>query len=250
MTGYVVLRTCTMTETVSLLTITQWNRRGCLPILKDMILEQTYPHIVEWVLVEGSQTEEERTLNVSHLTSDYLTRDLPFPIRVIVPTGGLALGGLRQLANTKAVGDIRVVMDDDDYYPADRVAHAVERLRGSSAALAGCSNMLTVDYATDTMYQWAMIHDRHSVSACMAWKRDYDGVYDVNERVSDEFVFTRGFRAPMVQLDPGRTIVQTSHGGNTFLKELATSAGVVELADAIPLYVPLSYIERLRVTLS
>jgi hypothetical protein len=141
-------------------------------------------------------------------------------------------------------------MDDDDYYPADRVAHAVERLRGSSAALAGCSNMLTVDYATDTMYQWATIHDRHSVSACMAWKRDYDGVYDVNERVSDEFVFTRGFSVPMVQLDPGRTIVQTSHGGNTYLKHLDSSAGVVELPDAVPLHVPLSYIERLRVTLS
>jgi glycosyltransferase involved in cell wall biosynthesis len=216
-----------------------FNRRPFVQAMLECFDHQTYPRErMEWIIIDDG-TDPIEDLVASHPCVQYVRLD-----------DKVSLGKKRNMMHKKARGDIIVYMDDDDYYPPERVAHAVERLRGSSAALAGCSNMLTVDYATDTMYQWATIHDRHSVSACMAWKRDYDGVYDVNERVSDEFVFTRGFRAPMIQLDPERTIVQTSHGGNTFLKELATSAGVVELADAIPLHVPLSYIERLRVTLS
>jgi hypothetical protein len=240
----------TDTETVSLLTVTQWKRRACLPILADMIREQTYSNIVEWVIVEGSPTEEEVRQNRAALEA---MTPLPCAIRIVTPPTPVPLGALRQLANEAAIGDVRVVLDDDDYYPPDRVAHAVERLRGSTAQLAGCSPMLTADYATDTVYQWRFIHSRHSVSACMAWKRAYAGTYDPAERVSDEFVFTRGFKTPMVQLDPAKTIVQSSHGGNTYAKKLATleeAQHVLELQDSLPLHVPLDYCERLRTALT
>ena len=233
-------------ETVSLLTITQWKRRACLPILADMIREQTYSNIVEWVLVEGSPTEEESLQNRAALAS----LKAPCPVRIVTPPTPVPLGALRQLANEAAVGDVRVVLDDDDYYPPERVKHAVERLRTSTAHLAGCSPMLTADYTTDTVYQWRFIHSRHSVSACMAWKRSYAGAYDPTERVSDEFAFTREFRAPMVQLDPAKTIVQSRHGGNTYAKKLEASQHVLELQDALPLHVPLHYCERLRTALT
>jgi hypothetical protein len=235
-------------ETVSLLTVTQWKRRDCLPILADMIREQTYPHIVEWVIVEGSPTADESRQNRTAIEA---LAPLPFPVRILTPPTPVPLGHLRQLANETATGDIRVVLDDDDYYPPERVNHAVERLRDSAAQLAGCSPMLTADYATDTVYQWQFLHSRHSVSACMAWKRAYAGTYDLDEPTSDEFAFTRGFRNPMVQLDPVKTIVQSSHATNTFSKqELLTSSPVVsELQDALPLHVPLRYCDRLRAAL-
>jgi len=235
-------------ETVSLLTITQWKRRACLPILADMIRDQTYSNIVEWVIVEGSPTEAESLQNRVALLS--LSLSSPCAVRIVTPPRPVPLGALRQLANDAAVGDVRVVLDDDDYYPPDRVAHAVERLRTSTAHLAGCSPMLTADYATDTVYQWRFIHSRHSVSACMAWKRAYAGTYDPTERISDEFAFTREFRAPMVQLDPAKTIVQSSHGDNTYAKKLANSQHVLELQDSLPLHVPLHYCERLRTALT
>ena len=36
----------------------------------------------------------------------------------------------------KTKGSIIVYMDDDDYYPPDRVKHAVQRLNGTPQALA------------------------------------------------------------------------------------------------------------------
>ena len=240
-----------MSETVSLLTVTQWKRRDCLPILADMIRAQTYTNIVEWVIVEGSPTAEEARQNKAAIEAMAPPRP-GCAIRIVAPPTPVRLGALRQLANEAAVGDIRVVLDDDDYYPPERVAHAVETLRGSPAPLAGCSAMLMVDYATDTLYQWKPIHDRHSVSACMAWKRSYAGVYDLSEPVSDEFAFTRGFRAPMVQLEPTKTIVQSSHTGNTYSKKQLIAAGrsMLELQDALPLHIPYDVSERLRAALA
>jgi hypothetical protein len=86
----------------------------------------------------------------------------------------------------------------------------------------------------------------------MAWKRSYDGRYDLTERVSDEFRFTNGFTRPMVQLDPLHTIVQSSHGSNTFAKKglidyfLGKTLDSVSghLIPAIPV-IPAAYLKRM-----
>ena len=41
-------------------------------------------------------------------------------------------------------GDIIVYMDDDDYYPPDRVNHAVNRLRAVPRALAAGSSIVYI----------------------------------------------------------------------------------------------------------
>ena len=48
----------------------------------------------------------------------------------------LKLGRKRNLMHEKSKGEILVYMDDDDYYPPDRVTHAVDRLRARPNALA------------------------------------------------------------------------------------------------------------------
>jgi hypothetical protein len=91
----------------------------------------------------------------------------------------------------------------------------------------------------------------------MAWKRSYDGRYDLTERVSDEFRFTNGFTRPMVQLDPLHTIVQSSHGSNTFAKKglidyfLGKTLDSVSghLIPAIPA-IPATYLARMTEALA
>ena len=203
-----------MRPSVSVLTVTQQSRQPSLQILKDLLADQTYP-IYEWVLVEGSPTKELARQNSTFLQG--LATSIP--VRYIETEGGLPIGHLRQLANRSAQGDIRVVMDDDDYYPPTRVEHAVESLLRSKKRLAGCSPMLMYDYQTQTLTQFPSFGPNHSVSSAMAWTRSYDGMYDEQARHAEESSFTRGFRAPMVQLDPAHTIIQSSHTQNTYSKK-------------------------------
>ena len=201
---------------VSILTVTQWARHRNLTLLNDMIRDQTYTDIAEWIIVEGSPTEAAARHNankVSKITNPKCR------IRYIAWTYGQPLGALRQAANDAAIADIRIVMDDDDYYPPTRVSHAVACLLASEHRLAGCSSMLMYDYGARALYQFRELGPNHSTSSCMAWKRTYDGIYDRDERVSDEYWFTQGFTQPMVQLDPCHAIVQSSHGTNTFSKK-------------------------------
>ena len=69
---------------------------------------------------------------------------------VVVDNGSeyenLKLSELRNKGNKVCKGDITVCMDDDDYYPNDRVSHAVEKLSSSKAKIAGCSGVLIYDY--------------------------------------------------------------------------------------------------------
>jgi hypothetical protein len=105
----VLLDAATGTMSVSILTVTQWARRDSLAILNNLIEDQTYACIVEWVVVEGSVLSEDREQN-EHFISTLTNRICP--IRYIAATG--PLGALRQMANDVAIGDYRVIMDDED----------------------------------------------------------------------------------------------------------------------------------------
>jgi hypothetical protein len=214
---------------VSVLTVTQYSRRSCLEILKDLLEAQTYSHIVEWVLVEGSQNKADAVANAECIQQ--MKSHIPIPIRYIGTGGGYPIGTLRQIANEEAIGEIRVVMDDDDYYPPSRVAHAVESLLRSGKQLAGCSPMFMMDYQAGKMIQFKSFGPNHSVSSAMAWTRNYPGLYDLKARKAEESSFTNGFREPMVQLDPALTIIQSSHGSNTFPKTGLTH--LVELSKCL-----------------
>jgi glycosyltransferase involved in cell wall biosynthesis len=234
-----------MNPTVSILTITQHKRAANLAILADLIAEQTYP-VLEWILVEGSPTEADAKANAEQIK----TLVIPFVrIQYIAATAGLPLGSLRNRANTAAEGDIRVVMDDDDYYPPERVRHAVTRLLGSTALLAGCSAMRMYDYTSHQLVQFREIHGDHSVFSCMAWKRAYEGRCDESATKGEESGFTHDFTEPMVQLDPTLTIVQSSHGHNTVPKQRIVEKGMnrwlFEVQDPIESFIPRTYLDRI-----
>ena len=50
-------------QKVSLITVTQFARYECLQTLYDLIQLQTYNHILEWVIVEGSRNPEDGLKN-------------------------------------------------------------------------------------------------------------------------------------------------------------------------------------------
>jgi hypothetical protein len=110
------------------------------------------------------------------------------------------LGELRNRGNTTCTGDITVCMDDDDFYPIDRVEHAVERLEGSKAKIAGCSAVLIYDYFLDKLYKFKPFGPNHSTNNCMAWKKEYlkDNKHDSTKEMAEESSFTKAFTETMV----------------------------------------------------
>ena len=199
----------------------------------------------EWIIVEGSKNPEEAEAN------GHLVRALhsSIPIRYITEAAGARLGALRQTANKTAKGDFRVVMDDDDYYPPTRVAHAVTRLRTSGLRLAGCSRMLMYDFNRDRLYQFKSFGPNHSISPCMAWTSSYDGIYSPEATTAEEAGFTRDFTEPMVQLNPVDTIVHGVHGANTY-QDKCQNPMAVELREAVQMYVPPTIVEQLKAAAS
>ena len=200
-----------------IITISQWKRLNTLQILRDLIQDQTYTNIIEWVLVEGSKTEEDATKNAEAIRS--LESKIPI---VYIPRSESPekLGALRNRGNTACKGDITVVMDDDDYYPPMRVEHAVEKLTKTNAEIAGCSAMYIYDYFLEGLYKFNQYGPNHSTNNCMAWKKNYlkNNKHDPEKESAEEASFTVSFKEPMVQLDADKTIIVSSHDGNTFNK--------------------------------
>lgn len=208
--------------TVSILTITQFNRFECLKILTEFINYQTYKNIIEWVIIEGSNTNDEiekSSKQIMELASSSVVKCPIIYINKNSPT--TKLGELRNIGNNTCKGDITVCMDDDDFYPKNRVEHAVEKLIKSDALIAGCSQLILYDYNLNKMYQSNGYGKYHSTNACMAWKKEYlkTNSHDSEKTFAEEQSFTKNFTEKLVQLDPYSTIIASSHNINTFNKK-------------------------------
>lgn len=203
---------------VSIVTITQIARFDCLNILKELIEKQTYKNILEWVIVEGSKTQEEANTNQKNI--EVLKTQTKINIKYVPYDGNHILGSLRNKSNDNSLGDYIVCMDDDDYYPPERVEHCVTTLKSSKNLIAGNSGCMFYDYILDKQFKSKILNPNHSTNNCFAYKKDYlkNHRYDDSKTFAEESSFTNNFTEPMCQMDPKKTIIVSSHGLNTFNK--------------------------------
>ena len=115
---------------VSVCTVT-FNRRPFWKTAFEIFKHQDYPkNRMEWVIVDDGTDK----------IGD-LVRDAKIPqIKYVEIEKKMALGAKRNLSHTHCKGSIIVYMDDDDYYPPDRVSHAVERLTSRPTAMCAGSS--------------------------------------------------------------------------------------------------------------
>ncbi len=131
------------------------------------------------------------------------------------------VGAKRNRLHAAARGEILVTMDDDDYYPPERVAHAVTSLRSHKGAqLAGASrNHL---YFTDDGSIWAVgpYAPNHATFGTMAYTKEYAMKHPCDESKlnAEEVEFTRRYTEPLVQLNPLKVMLVLCHSENTFNK--------------------------------
>jgi hypothetical protein len=135
----------------------------------------------------------------------------------------MSLGEKRNLMHEKATGSILVYMDDDDYYPPNRVSHAVETLEKNPRALcAGSSEMYIYFKHIHKMVQFGPYGPNHATAATFAFRRELlkQTKYDDDAAVGEEKQFLKNYTIPFVQLDPMKTILVFSHVHNSFDKKV------------------------------
>lgn len=187
-----------------------FNRRPFIPIIIKCIENQTYPKDrIEWIIVDdGTDKIEDLVAHIPYVK--YFKYDIK-----------MTLGKKRNLTNDKATGNILVYMDDDDYYPPERISHAVERLTNSNALCAGSSAMFIYFKHINKMYQFGPYGPNHATAATFAFKRELLTTTRFNEDscVAEEKQFLKEYSIPFVQLESTKTILVFSHNHNSFDKK-------------------------------
>ncbi|AGC01763.1 Glycosyltransferase_GTA_type super family protein [Acanthamoeba polyphaga moumouvirus] len=91
------------------------------------------------------------------------------------------IGGWRNETSLLVSSDVIVCMDRDDYYPLEKISHAVERLSDKKTLLAGCNKTYFFDIHYNKFYQFNGFGPTHSTNNCMAYWREYlnNHSYDV-----------------------------------------------------------------------
>jgi glycosyltransferase involved in cell wall biosynthesis len=134
----------------------------------------------------------------------------------------MVLGKKRNIMHEKCSGDIIVYMDDDDYYPPERVSHSVEMLLSHPKALcAGASEIYIYFKHINQMYQFGPYGPNHATAGTFAFKKELlnEHSYDDNAALAEEKHFLKNYTVPFVQLEPKKTILVFSHIHNTFDKK-------------------------------
>jgi len=190
-----------------------FNRRPFIPIMFECFRNQTYPmDRIEWIIVDDGTDKIQDLIETSGIKNiKYFALDKKMP-----------LGEKRNYMHKKTKGSIIVYMDDDDYYPPERIEHAVDRLQNNKEALcAGSSEMYIYFNHIQKMYQCGPYGPNHATAGTFAFKSRLldDTKYEDHAALAEEKAFLKGYTVPFVQLDSLKTILVFSHNHNTFDKK-------------------------------
>jgi glycosyltransferase involved in cell wall biosynthesis len=187
-----------------------FNRKPFVNMMIKCFESQTYPKDrVEWLILDDGTDKIEDYVKHIHQVKYFRYEEK------------MTLGRKRNILNDNAKGDIIVYMDDDDYYPPERISHAVETLKNSPALCAGSSAMLIYFKHINKMYQFGPYSQNHATAATFAFKKELLTKTRFSElsSVAEEKQFLKDYTIPFVQLDSRKSILVFSHEHNSFDKK-------------------------------
>lgn len=207
--GNIVINSNTNFPFVSVCTPT-FNRRPFINTMIKCFNNQDYPKDrMEWIIVDDG-TDHIEDLVINHPNVKYYKFNEK-----------MTLGKKRNLMHEYSKGEIIVYMDDDDYYPPERVSHAVKTLlKNKNALCSGSSEMYIYFKHIKKMYRFGPYGQNHATAGTFAFKRELlkESRYNDDACLAEEKEFLKNYTVPFVQLDPLKTILVFSHEHNTFDK--------------------------------
>ena len=220
-----------------------FNRRPFIENMINCYKNQTYPRSkMEWIIVDDG------TDKIGDIIDKYPDLNIKY-----FAVEKMHLGKKRNFMHTKTEGSILVYMDDDDYYPPDRVEHAVDKLTNDKRALCAGSSEIYVYFKDEKkMIQCGPYGDNHATAGTFAFKRRLLDItsYEDNAALAEERHFLKEYTIPFVQLDPLKSILVFSHNHNTFDKrEMLKSENehTVKISDkTVDTFIKNSYEEPIK----
>lgn len=205
-----------------------FNRRPFIQTMFQCFKNQTYPKDrIEWIIVDDGTDKIGDLIRASGISQ----------IKYIEVEKKMYLGAKRNLMHSHCKGSIIVYMDDDDYYPPDRIEHAVERLMQNPNALcAGSSEIYIYFKHIQQMVQFGPYQPNHATAGTFAFRSDLLKIskYEDSAALAEERAFLKDYTIPFVQLDPMKTILCFSHEHNTFDKRRLLEAGYNDVMKKSP----------------
>lgn len=205
---------------VSVLTPT-YNRRKFIPSIIRCFKNQTYPHDrMEWIVLDDG------TDKVKDLFDAAIAGGLKNIRYVTVSDDAkMKIGAKRNRLNELAKGEICVCMDDDDYYPPDRVRKAVTKLRSvpnRRVPVVGASQLYLYFSDRDEIWSIGPYGQNHCTNGTMAYWHSYskDHKYDETVDKAEEKSFMNNWKTDVLQLKPEDTMLVICHADNTFDKRI------------------------------
>jgi len=194
---------------VSIFTPT-YNRRRFIPNIICCVLAQDYKAgEIEWVILDDG--EDKIGDLVKHLKFvKYISYDKKLP-----------LGEKRNRGHEHCRGEFIIYMDDDDYYPPERVSHAVQMLEWSPDKFIAGSTVMPMHFIEEKKtVSVGPYGPNHATAGTFAFRRKLLDFckYDRQSIMSEEKYFLKNYTIPMVQLNPAFTIIVMCHDKNTFDK--------------------------------
>lgn len=140
-----------------------------------------------------------------------------------------------RIYETKSIGELRntcmdlalqagadyiVFWDDDDYYPPERIATGVQTLEETpDADLAASSKMFVLLTKENVFMEVGPFGPKHGTAATYTIRRRYAETHRfLDKSRGEEYDFTNGWTAELVQLPPEKTIIVMGHSRNTVNK--------------------------------
>jgi len=189
-----------------------YNRRPFIPTMLSCFLNQTYPKSrIEWIIVDDGTDKVRDVIEAANIPQ----------IKYFALPDKLTLGAKRNFMHSHCNGSIIVYMDDDDYYPPERISHAVDKLQENRNALcAGSSEIYIYFKHIKKMKQFGPYGPNHATAGTFAFRSELLKMtkYEETAAVAEERAFLKDYTIPFVQLDPMKTILVFSHEHNTFDK--------------------------------
>ncbi len=209
---------------VSVVTPT-WERPAFLPWLIYMFRYQDYPADKrELIILDDSAKSHQHII-------DRLTDGQPekYQIRYVHHQGRLALGKKRNMLNALATGEYILCMDDDDYYPADKISYTISMMQRHRALISG-SDQIPIWYShINRIFKTHSFGEKHILNGTFCYHRNYLKKHryadDVN--LAEELSFTDDYSVTPLQLPGERTILCISHSQNTFDKDYILGSSVL-----------------------
>jgi glycosyltransferase involved in cell wall biosynthesis len=189
-----------------------FNRRPFIPIMFQCFLNQDYPQDrMEWIIVDDGTDSIQDLIDKSNISQ----------IKYFREEKKMSLGEKRNFMHSKVKGTIIVYMDDDDYYPPERVSHAVETLTNNKEAMCvGSSEVYIYFKHIQKMYQSGPYGPNHATAGTFAFRTELlkTTSYENHAALAEEKHFLKNYSIPFAQLDPLKAILVFSHEHNTFDK--------------------------------